>query len=159
MTGGFLIWRSGNPVSDARMAPHWFQIVRFRDNSRTSPWSFATWCLFMLCRFHLSWFNMHSQRNWINSFGKDWRKRLLDLWETDWNTWGVERFCAFIFQIFWLFQPVREIRTLTEFNRCLYKNVIDRLCVATNRTTNDQREHTLQLDTSQLVLNQNPTVC
>ena len=46
-----------------------------------------------------------------------------------------------------------------ELIRCLYNNVIDRLFVATNQTTNDQREQTLHLDTSQLILNQNPTVC
>ena len=46
-----------------------------------------------------------------------------------------------------------------EWLRCLYNNVIDRLCVATNQSTNDQREQTLHLDTSQIVLNQDPTVC
>ena len=41
----------------------------------------------------------------------------------------------------------------------LYNNVIDRLCVATNQSTNDQREQTLHLNTSQPVLNQVPIVC
>ena len=50
-------------------------------------------------------------------------------------------------------------KNLREGIRCLYNNVIDRLCVATNQSTNDQREQTLHLDTSQLVLNQDPTVC
>ena len=86
-----------------------FQVVRFGDNTRTSLWNFAMWCLFMLSRFPLSRFNMHSQRNWKNSFGQDWRKRLLQLWENDRNTWRVERFCVFIVQKFRLFQPVRDI--------------------------------------------------
>ena len=43
--------------------------------------------------------------------------------------------------------------------RCFYNNVIDRLCVATNQSTNDQREQTFQMDPSQLVMNQDPTVC
>ena len=54
---------------------------------------------------------------------------------------------------------VPEYKILRERIRCLYSNVIDRLCVATNQSTNDQREQTLHLDTSQLVLNQDPTVC
>ena len=49
-------------------------------------------------------------------------------------------------------------KILSEWIRCLYNNVIDRLCVVTNQSTNDQREQTLHLDTSQLVLNQDPTV-
>ena len=50
-------------------------------------------------------------------------------------------------------------KNLRERIQCLYNNVIDRLCVVTNHSTNDQREQTLHLDTSQLVLNQEPTVC
>ena len=50
-------------------------------------------------------------------------------------------------------------KILREWIRCFYNNVIDRLCVATNQSTNDQREQTLHLDTSQLVPNQVPTVC
>ena len=50
-------------------------------------------------------------------------------------------------------------KILREWIRCLYNNVTDRLCVATNQSTNDQMEQTLHVDTSQLVLNQDPTVC
>ena len=50
-------------------------------------------------------------------------------------------------------------KTLREWIQCLYSNVIDRLCVVTNKSTNDEREQTLHLDTSQLVLNQDSTVC
>ena len=49
-------------------------------------------------------------------------------------------------------------KILSEWIRCLYNNVIDRVCVVTNQSTNHQRERTLHLDTSQLVLNQDPTV-
>ena len=41
-------------------------------------------------------------------------------------------------------------KILREWIRCLYNNTIDRLCVATKDLTNDQREQTLQLGTSQL---------
>ena len=49
-------------------------------------------------------------------------------------------------------------KILSEWIRCLYNNVIDRLCVVTNQSTNDQKERTLHLHTIQLVLNQDPTV-
>ena len=54
---------------------------------------------------------------------------------------------------------VREYKILTEQNHCLCNNVIYRLSAATNQSTDDQREQTLHLDTSQLALNQGPTVC
>ena len=53
---------------------------------------------------------------------------------------------------------VPEYKFLTEQNHCLCINVIYRLSTATSQSTNDQREHTLHLDTSQLPLNQDPTV-
>ena len=53
---------------------------------------------------------------------------------------------------------VREYKILTEQNHCLCKNVIYRLSAATNESTNDQKEQTLHLATSQLPLNQDPTV-
>ena len=53
---------------------------------------------------------------------------------------------------------VREYKILTEKIHCLLNNVIYRLSVATNQSTNDQRGQKLHLDTSQLALNQDPTV-
>ena len=53
---------------------------------------------------------------------------------------------------------VREYKILTEQIHCLCNNVIFRLSMATNHSTNDQREQTLQLNTSQKVLNQDPIV-
>ena len=110
MTRRVITLRSCKHFLDAWMSLFCFQVVPFRYNSQTLFWNFTTWCLFMLCRFRLTRFNMHSQRNRINSFGQDWRKRLLHLWENDWNIPGVEIFCVFIFQKFWLFQPVRNIK-------------------------------------------------
>ena len=49
-------------------------------------------------------------------------------------------------------------KSLKEWVRCLYNNIIDRMFVATSQSTIDQKEQTLHLDTSQLVLNQAPTV-
>ena len=54
---------------------------------------------------------------------------------------------------------VRENEILTEKIHCLCNNVVYRLSAATNHSTNDQREQTLHLNTSQLALNQDPTVC
>ena len=158
MAGGVISLMSCNPLSDATISLPCFQVVRFRDNSQTSLWNFFTWCLFMLCMFLLSRFIMLSQGNRINSFGQDWRKRLLHLWENHWNTWRVKRFCVFIVQKFWLFQSFREIKFWGNGSG-LFNNVINCLCVVTNQSKNDQREQTLHLDNSQLVLNQDPTVC
>ena len=49
-------------------------------------------------------------------------------------------------------------KILREWSRCLYNNVIDRLCVVTNRSTIDQKVQTLHPDTSQRKLSQAPTV-
>ena len=43
-------------------------------------------------------------------------------------------------------------KILREWIRCLFKNVIDHLCVATSESVNGRREQVLRLDTSQLVL-------
>ena len=158
MTGGVITLMSCNPLSNARMSLLCFQVVRFRDNSRTSLWKFTTWCLFILRRFPLSRFIMHSQRNRINSFGQDWRKRLLHFWENDWNTRRVENLCVYGPKLLTV-SVAPGYKILRERIGCLYNNVIDRLCLVTNQSTNDQREQTLHLDTSQLVLNQDPTVC
>ena len=49
---------------------------------------------------------------------------------------------------------VRDHKILTEQIHCLCNNVIFRLSAARNQSTNDQREQTLLLDTSQLALTQ-----
>ena len=150
---------SCNYLSDPRVSLLCFQVVRFRDISRTLLWNFATWRPFMLCMFHFNRCVMHSQRNRINSFGQDWRKRFLHLLQNNWNTWRVERFCVFIVQIFLTVSASPVYKILREWIWCLYNNAIDRLCVATNQSKIGQRERTLHLDTSQLVLNQVPIVC
>ena len=53
---------------------------------------------------------------------------------------------------------VREYKFLMEQIHCLCNNIIYRLSAATNQSTNDQKEQTLHLDTSQLAVNQDPTV-
>ena len=54
---------------------------------------------------------------------------------------------------------VREDKILTEQIHSLCNNVIYRLSAATNQSTNNQREQTLHLATSQLALTRDPTVC
>ena len=54
---------------------------------------------------------------------------------------------------------VRECKILTEQIHCLCNNVIYLLSAVTNQPTNDQKEQTLHLDTSQLDLIQDPTMC
>ena len=60
---------------------------------------------------------------------------------------------------FLIVSVVPGYKILRKWIRCLYNNVIDCLCVATNQSTSDQKGQTLNLDTNQLVLNQDPTVC
>ena len=47
---------------------------------------------------------------------------------------------------------------LWEWIRCLYNNVIDRVCVATGQSINDRREQMLRPDTNQLALIRVPIV-
>ena len=54
---------------------------------------------------------------------------------------------------------VQGYKILTEQIHCLCNNVTYRLSAATNQSTNDQTEQTLHFNTSQLVLNQDSTVC
>ena len=43
-------------------------------------WNFATWNLFMLCRFPLSIFTMHLQSHLMNAIGKHQTKTFLPFW-------------------------------------------------------------------------------
>ena len=82
----------------------------FQKSNLISFCNFVTWCLFVLCKFLLRRFYIHSQRNMIISSGQDWRKRLLHLWENHWINWRVYKVCVFSVQKFRLFQPVRDIQ-------------------------------------------------
>ena len=59
---------------------------------------------------------------------------------------------VFIVEKFELFQPVRIKKTLRQWIRCSYFNVIDNLFGATSKSTNDRRVQTVRLDTIQLAL-------
>ena len=98
MMGVVMIACSWKPFSDNRTFLLCFQVVLFSDSYQTSSWNFTTWCLFMACKFPLSRFTIHSHRKRMNSFGQEGRNWLLHLRENKWNTWRVERFCAFIVQ-------------------------------------------------------------
>ena len=158
MTGGVITLMSCKPLWYARMCLLCFQVVHFRDNSRTSLRNFATWCPFMLCRFLFSRFIMQSQRNRKKFWARLKEKifayvgKWLELLESR------EVLCVNFTKLLNV-STGRGYKILRVWIRCLYKNLIDCLCVATNQSTNDQRGQTLQLDTSQLVLNQDPTVC
>ena len=153
------ILMSCKPFSDARMSLLCNQVVLFRDNSRTSLWKFATWCLFMLRRFPLSSLLMHSQKNWLNFFGQVLKKKIF-AFVGKWleHLESREFLCVHRPKILTVSAGPRY-KILREWIRCVYNNVIDPLCLATNQSTSDQKEQTLHLDTSQLVLNQDPTVC
>ena len=158
MTGGVITLMSCNLLSDARISLLCFQVVHFRDNSQTSLGNFATWCLFMLFRFLLSRFIMQSQRNRINFWAR--LKEKICAFVGKWLEHLESREILCVHLPNFLTVPTgRGYKILRVWIRCLYKNLIDRLCVATNQSTNDQRGQTLHLDTSQLALSQDPTVC
>ena len=159
MTGGVKTAISCNPFSDDRTFLLCFQVFLFSDSNQTSSWNFTTWCLFMACRFPLNRFITHSHRNRIKSFGQDCRKWLLHLRESHWKTFESR-------EILRVYRPKsfnalndREHKILTEQIHCLCNNVIYRLSAVTNQSTNDQREQTFRLHTSQQALNLDPTVC
>ena len=89
---------SCNHFSDDRQFLLCFQVVFWAIVAKlrleTLPRDVFLW----LASFLLSRFTKHSHRNRINSFGQDWRKWLLHLRESNWNTWRVERFYVFIVQ-------------------------------------------------------------
>ena len=64
----------------------------------------------LICGFPLRRFTTNSLESLLNCSGQDWRKRFLQLWEKDWNTWRVEKFFVFILQKFWLFQLVCDMK-------------------------------------------------
>ena len=92
------------------------------------------------------------KKNRITSSGLDWWKGHFHLRESYWNTWSIQQIRMFSVQKFWSFQPVRDKKNLSEWIRCLYDKVIDRLCVAKSQSINDRREEMLCLDTSQLAV-------
>ena len=108
MTGGVTTFTHCRFLSDARPSLLCFQVILFRRSNRSLFWKVVTWYLFLLCRFLLRRFTMHSQRNRINSFGHDWKRRLFHLWENDCKIWRTEKFCVFFVQKCWLFQPIRK---------------------------------------------------
>ena len=119
-----------------------FQVILHRTINRTSLWKFVKWCLFVLFKFPSRRFTIHSQRNLKSSFGQDSRKRLLHLWEKDWNTWRVERFCVFIVQNFLLVHSVRDmklwgngsgVRTITQSIVCSRRQVNQQMIVGYRR--------------------------
>ena len=159
MTGGVIILKSCKPLSDDRISLLCFQVVHFRDKSRNSLWKFATWYLFMLCRFPLSRFIMHSQKKPDKLFWARLKEKFFAFGGKRLEHMESREILCVHRSQYLTVSAGPGYKILSECIRCLYNNVIDRLCVATNQSTNDQREQTLHLDTSQLVLKQVPTVC
>ena len=71
--------RSQKFDSDSRLYFFCFVVLCFKNSFRNSLWTFATRILFMLCRFPLKRFFMHSHGNRINSFAQHRRKGLSHL--------------------------------------------------------------------------------
>ena len=118
----------------------------------------VSWCFFSTLQVSLAKVYYTFAQEPDKFFWARLKKKLLHLWESDWNTWRKERFCLFVVQGLWLMQPVRDIKLLGEWIRCLYSNVIDRLFVATSQSINDLRVQMLRRGTSQLALIRVPLV-
>ena len=61
MRGRLLTFSLCKPFLEGRTSLFCFQIVLSTEGSQNLLWNFATWFLYMLCRFPLSTFTMHSQ--------------------------------------------------------------------------------------------------
>ena len=157
MTGGVIILMSCNPLSDARMSLLCFQVVRFRDNSLASKFYHVLSFYALQVSFEQIYYAFAKKPNklfWARLKEKTFAfmgKWLEHLESREILCVHRPKFLTVSF--------VPEYKLFRDWIRCLYNNVIDNLCVVTNQPTNDQREQTLHLDTTQQVLNQDPTVC
>ena len=144
---------------DARLSLLCVQVVRFRNNTRTSLWNFTTWCLFYALQvsfeqIYYAFAMKPDELFWARLKEKTFAFVGKGLEHLE----SREIFCVHRPKFLTLSAgPVYE--TSRERIRCSYNNVIDRLIEVTNQSTNDQREQTLHVETSQLVLNQDPNVC
>ena len=69
---------SCSSFSDTRTYLLCFQVIPFRESNCISFWNFVTQCGFLLCRFALRRFTIHSQKKRMNSFRQDWRKKTFE---------------------------------------------------------------------------------
>ena len=97
-------------LSDARRSLLGREHAPSKKNNQKSFWNFVTWCVFVLWSILSSGFKMQTQRNLINYFGYDWRRRLLHLRGNGWNNWGVENFCVFIVKWLYMLQAFGDIK-------------------------------------------------
>ena len=141
MTGRVTTFMSCKLLSHSRKSLICFHNVGFKDISRTSLWNFTTWCLFMLYRFLLSRFIMHSQRNRINYFDNTERKLFCTYGKMN-GTLGVEIFCVFIVQIFEMLQAFIDMKiwrsgscvcAVTQAVVCSWRHFIQQMTVGYTR--------------------------
>ena len=105
----------------------------------------------MLCSFPSRGFTIHSHRSLINLFGR-LKKKSLQLWENGWNTGGGRQILGVHCPKNLIVSANPGYETLKEWIRCLLKNAIERLYVATSQSINDRTEQMMRLHTSQLAM-------
>ena len=153
MTGDVFIFLSFITFSETRTSPLCFRASLFKENNPTSLWNFATYCLFLLCRFPFSRFFMHSQRLLLTfPFGQDWRKKTF-AFSGKWleHSESREILCVHRSKLLTVsFGPKYKISS--EWFWCLYNKVVDRQFEATNQWINDNREQLLPVDTKDVAL-------
>ena len=160
MTGGVITLLSCNPLSDARMSLLCVRVVRFRDNSRTLLWKFATWCLFYLLQVSFEQIFYAFAKKPDKLFWARLKEKFFACVGKKLEHLESREILCFHRPKVLTVSKGREYENSREWIRFLYNNVTDHLGLATNQSTKDQREQTLLLDTrQQLVPNQDPTVC
>ena len=147
------------PFSDNRALLFCFlQVVLFSDSSQISSWNFTMCCLFMVCNFFEQIYYAFAEKPDKLFWARVKEKTFAIVGKWLEHLESREILCVHRLK-FLTVSVVPGYKILREWIRCLYNNVIDRLCVVTNRSTIDQKVQTLHLHTSQLVLNQDPIVC
>ena len=141
---------SCNLLSDDRSLLLCFQVVLFSNSNQTSLNVIETLPLdvfYWLASIFWADLRCIHRKKRINSFGQ--RLEHLERREIFWG--HRLKFLKSLNDL--------QYKIWTEQIHCLRNNVTDCLFVATNQSTTDQSEQTLHLDTSQLLPNQDPTVC
>ena len=80
-----------------------------------------------------------------------------NLYENDWNTWRVERFCVHRPKTSYA-SSVQGHKILRKWIYSLCSNAVFRMCAATNQSRNDRWVETIRVNTHQLVLIRDRTV-
>ena len=145
MTGGLLTFMCFRHFSDDRTSLLCFLVILFRGSNQTSLSSYTFQVYFE--RFYYAFAETTDELFWTKQKVKAFAFAGKRLERLD----NREILC--VHRPKFLTVSARPgCKMLRRWIRCLYNNVIDRLCVATNQSINYSREQMLRLNTSPLAL-------